>query len=106
MKKIRCWYKNLSLSVKIIVLVSLAGLLPVGMVLLISTNEIQKQSYRQQMYALNQSYEQMSQTLEDKMQRLYNISTLLAVNDLISTSLQMGEDNSNQIGRASCRERV
>lgn len=106
MKKIRCWYNNLSLRVKIIVLVSLAGLLPVGMVLLISTNEIQKQSYRQQMYALNQSYEQMSQTLEDKMQRLYNISTLLAVNDLISTSLQMGEDNSNLAKQLAYFERI
>lgn len=83
----------MSLSTKIIILVCLAGMLPIGIGLVISVREIQKQSYEQQLYALNQGYEQTSQALEDKMSRLHNISTMLAVNNMLNLSLKLtGEE--------------
>lgn len=68
-------------------------MLPIGIGLVISVWEIQKQSYEQQLYALNQGYEQTSQALEDKMSRLHNISTMLAVNNMLNLSLKLtGEE--------------
>lgn len=68
-------------------------MLPIGIGLVISVREIQKQSYEQQLYALNQGYEQTSQALEDKMSRLHNISTMLAVNNMLNLSLRLtGEE--------------
>lgn len=90
---IKQWYHRLSLSTKIIILVCLAGMLPIGVGLVISAREVQRQSYEQQMYALNQGYEQTSQALEDKMSRLHNISTMLAVDDMVNLSLKLtGEE--------------
>lgn len=90
---IKQWYYRLSLSTKIIVLVCLAGMLPIGVGLVISVREIQRQSYDRQLYALNQGFEQTSQALEDKMSRLHNISTMLAVNDMVNLSLKLtGEE--------------
>lgn len=90
---IKQWYYRLSLSTKIIILVCLAGMLPIGVGLVISVREIQRQSYDRQLYALNQGFEQTSQALEDKMSRLHNISTMLAVNDMVNLSLKLtGEE--------------
>lgn len=90
---IKQWYHRLSLSTKIIALVCLAGMLPIGVGLVVSMREIQKQSHAQQLYALNQGFEQTSQALEDKMSRLHNISAMLAVNDMVNLSLKLtGEE--------------
>lgn len=89
---IKQWYYRLSLSTKIIILVCLAGMLPIGVGLVISVREIQRQSYEQQLYALNQGFEQTSQALEDKMSRLHNISTMLAVNDMVNLSLKLTKE--------------
>lgn len=92
-KVIKQWYHRLPLSTKLIVLVCLAGMLPIGVGLMVSMREIQKQSRDQQLYALNQGFEQTSQALEDKMSRLHNISTMLAVNDMVNLSLKLtGEE--------------
>lgn len=85
-------FHNLSLSTKIITLVCLAGLLPMGIGLVVFTKEVQKKSYDQQIYALNQGYEQVSQSLEDKMSRLYNISTILAVNDMVNLTVKLSDE--------------
>lgn len=87
------WCQTLSLSTKIMVLVCLAGMLPLGVILMISAKEIQQQSYDQQMYALNQGFEQTSQTLEDKMMRLHSILTMLAVDDMVNLSLKLDRDD-------------
>ncbi len=90
---IKLWCYKLSLSTKIIILVCLAGMFPIGVGLVISVKGIQQQSYNQQMYALNQGYEQTSQALEDKLSRLHHISTMLAVNDMVNLSLKLtGEE--------------
>lgn len=94
-KHLTAWFQNLSLNGKIVLLVCLAGFLPVGITLLISFATLQSRSQEQQLYALNQGYSQVSQTLEDKLTRVHNISTLLAVNDMINLSLKLsGEDES------------
>ena len=74
-------YRDLSFSVKIGILVFLAGFLPVGLVLALSLGQIQRQHNEQQTYALNQGFEQVSQAVVDRMESLHNISTLLAVSD-------------------------
>lgn len=83
------WYLEQSLNRKIVLLVCLAGLLPVGILLIFSLVEIQNRSEEQQLYALNQGYVQVAQTVEDKMTRVHNISTLLAVSDVINLSLTL-----------------
>ena len=49
---IKQWYYRLSLSTKIIILVCLAGMLPIGVGLVISVREIQRQSYDRQLLSL------------------------------------------------------
>lgn len=89
------WFYNLSLNGKIILLVILVGFLPLGIVLTLSLSELKHQSEERQMYALNQGYSQMKQAVEDKLSRVHNISTLLAVNDMVNLNLKMsGEDGS------------
>lgn len=89
LKRLMAWYRNLSLKGKIVLLVYLAGVLPVGAILVISLWEMQERSKEQQLYALNQGYNQMCQSLEDKMTRIQNISTLLAVDETINLNLTL-----------------
>lgn len=69
--------------------------MPVGITLIISLTTLQSRSEEQQLYALNQGYSQVSQTVGDKLSRVHNISTLLAVNDMINLSLKLsGQEES------------
>lgn len=88
---LRAWYSGASLSRKIVMMVCLAGLFPMGIVLMLSLVEMQHRSEEQQLYALNQGYLQMEQAVEDKMTRAHNISTLLAVSDVVNSSLTLTE---------------
>lgn len=88
-RPVKAWFSSLSLSSKIMMLVCLAGLLPVGFVLIVSVREIQHRSREQQIYALNQGYNQVRQSVEDKLTRVHNISTMLAVNDMVNLSLKI-----------------
>lgn len=89
------WFQKLSLNGKIVLLVCLAGFLPVGITLIISLTTLQQSSEERQLYALNQGFNQVSQTVGDKLSRVHNISTLLAVNDMINLSLKLsgGEES-------------
>lgn len=89
------WFQKLSLNGKIVLLVCLAGFLPVGITLIISLTTLQENSEERQLYALNQGFNQVSQTVGDKLSRVHNISTLLAVNDMINLSLKLsgGEES-------------
>lgn len=91
LRRLAAWYRNLSLKGKIVLLVYLAGVLPVGVILVISLSEMQERSRAQQLYALNQGYNQMCQAIEDKMTRIQNISTLLAVNETINLNLTLAD---------------
>lgn len=100
------WYQKLPLSTKIIILVCLAVMLPIGIGLAISAREIQKQSYGQQMYALNQGFEQVSQAVEDKMSRLHSISTMLAVDDMVNLNLRLSGDEEELPKQLASFERI
>ncbi len=91
LRRLTAWYRRLSLKGKIVLLVYLAGVLPVGVILVISLLEMQGRSRQQQLYALNQGYSQMCQSIEDKMTRIQNISTLLAVNETINLNLTLAD---------------
>lgn len=81
---------KLSLSRKIIFLVGVAFLVPMAAVLMLSVGEMQSAQERQQRYALNQGFNQIVQSLEYKMALLHNLSTMLAVNDMVNLNLSGG----------------
>ena len=84
MEKIREWFRNASLRGKILLLIVLGGILPLGMVMVISFFIVRAQTEERLIYALNQGYSQVYQAVGDKLSRLHNISTLFAVNDITS----------------------
>lgn len=75
-------------------LVFAAGVLPIGIIFIVSLTELKKISQEQQIYAINQGYTQVFQAVEDKLLQVYNYSTLLAVNDRIDHNILL----SNQSG--------
>ena len=93
---VKQWFSNLSLNRKIILLVCLVGFLPLGLVLTLSLTELKNQSEERQLYALNQGYSQTRQTVEDKLSRVHNISTLLAVSDMVNLNLKMSAEGGSQ----------
>ncbi len=86
------WFQNLSLSGKIILLICVAGLLPLGLVLTLSVAELKSQSEERLKYAMNQGYNQVKQVVEDKLLRVHNISTLLAMSDMVNANLMITEE--------------
>lgn len=88
MNKIRHWFGNISLRGKILLLIVLGGILPLGMVMAVSFAVVRRQAEERLIYALDQGYSQVYQAVEDKLSRLHNISTLFAVNDMASPALR------------------
>ncbi|MCI8286491.1 MAG: sensor histidine kinase [Lachnospiraceae bacterium] len=84
---------DLSLSKKIIFLVGMAFLVPMAAVLVLSVGEMQSAQERQQRYALNQGFNHIVQSLEYKMTLLHNLSTMLAVNDMVNLNLSGGDQS-------------
>ena len=89
MDKIRDWSRNISLRGKILLLIVLGGILPLGIVLVVSFSALRTQTEERLIYVLNQGYGQVYQAVEDKLSRLHNISTLFAVNDMVSPALRI-----------------
>lgn len=89
MDKIRDWSRNISLRGKILLLIVLGGILPLGIVMVVSFSALRKQTEERLIYVLNQGYGQVYQAVEDKLSRLHNISTLFAVNDMVSPALRI-----------------
>lgn len=79
------WMSNTSLRFKISLLVLAVGIIPSGAILILSLNRIQKQNIEQQLYSINQGYEQILLSVKDKMDSAHNIAMLLAVNDIYNT---------------------
>jgi len=105
-KKLADWFHNMSFHKKIIILVFVVGVLPIGVVFTISLAEMKKVSEDQQIYALNQGYIQVVQTVEDKLSRAQNISTLLAVNDMINTNIVLSGSEQNISEQLSYMENI
>ena len=91
MGKIREWFRNASLRGKILLLIVLGGILPLGIVMGISFYVVRGQTEERLIYALNQGYTQVYQAVGDKLSRLHNISTLFAVNDMTSPVLRFDD---------------
>lgn len=91
MGKIREWFRNVSLRGKILLLVVLGGLLPLGIVMMISFYAIRMQTEERLIYALNQGYSQVYQAVGDRLSRLHNISSLFAVSDMVSPALRFDD---------------
>lgn len=100
------WFRGLSLNRKIFVLVLAAGVLPIGIVFMVSLTELKKISKQQQMYAVNQGFTQVFQTVEDKLNGIYNISTLLAVNDVINQDILLSTEDGSIIELLSYFESI
>ncbi len=91
MGKIREWFRKASLRGKILLLMVLGGIVPLGIVMVISFFEVRAQTEERLIYALNQGYSQVYQAVGDKLSRLHNISTLFAVNDMASPALRFDD---------------
>ncbi len=87
--KVLEWFRNSSLNQKILILVLAVGVLPIGIIFMVSLTALKKISGEQQLYAVNQSYTQVFQALETQFARVHNFSTLLAVNDRISSNIML-----------------
>lgn len=85
------WFRNASLRGKILLLIILGGLLPLGIVMVVSFSVVRRQTEEQLIYALNQGYSQVYQAVGDKLSRLHNISTLFAVNNIAAPSLRFDD---------------
>lgn len=72
-------------------MVVFGGILPLGIVMGISFYIVRMQMEERLIYALNQGYSQVYQAVWDKLSRLHNISTLLAVNDMTSPALRFDD---------------
>ena len=92
--RVSSWYRGLSLRGKIVLLVCLVGLFPMGIMLALSMMEMQHHSEELLLSALNQGYHQMEQAIKDKMNGVHNISTLLAVSDVVNSGLLTDEEKS------------
>lgn len=68
------------------------GILPIGIVMAVSFVAVREQTEERLVYALNQGYSQACQAVQDKLSRVHNISTLLAVNDMLGQTWQLRED--------------
>lgn len=86
------WFRNLSLNGKIIMMICFVGFLPLGIVLTVSLSAMDRQSEERQIYAMNQGYEQVNQAVADRLARVQNISTLLAVDETVHLSLKWSEE--------------
>lgn len=93
--KVLDWFRNSSLNRKIMILVLAAGVLPIGIIFMVSLTELKKISREQQRYAVDQSYTQVFQALETQFARVYNFSTLLTVNDRIGSDIVLSGQSEN-----------
>lgn len=105
-ERVRNWFLNSSLSLKISVLVLAVGVLPLGIAFMVSMNELRSTAQEQQRYAVNQGYTQVFQTVEDSLSRAYNISTLLAVDDVVRENIILAEQSHNVAEQLACFDRI
>lgn len=86
-KQLLNWFRNSSLNRKISILVLVVGVLPIGIAFMVSLMELESTYQEQQTYALDQGFTQVFQAVEDKLDRIRNISVLLAVDGDVSGNI-------------------
>lgn len=95
------WLNELSLTKKIAILIITVGILPLGITFLLFQDEIKKSSYDKEIYTINQGYEQFYQSVDDRLARAHNISTLVSVNETINETFlyQSNQDGKDELGK-------
>lgn len=106
MKKISNWFQNISLTKKLLILIFTAGIIPLGATFWLSLKELRSNSLERQMYAVNQGYDQVYQSMQDRMNRVHNLSTLLAVNDTLKKTFKLTEKDMDLIGQLAYFENI
>lgn len=106
MKRISNWFQNISLSKKILILIFAVGIAPLVITFWFSMRELRSSSLERQMYTVNQGYEQVYQSLQDRMTRVHNLSTLLSVNDTIKRTFKLTEDDMDLVGQLTYFESI
>lgn len=99
-------FQNLSLNRKILILIMAGVLLPIGLAFGLSVREMRKATQERQIYAMNQGYDQVCQSLEDRLSRVHNISTLVAVNDTVNLTLKLKEEDMDLMDQLALFERI
>lgn len=106
MKRLSNWFQNITLTRKLLILIFAAGIIPLAVTFWLSLKELRSNSLERQMYAVNQGYEQVYQSLQDRMNRVHNLSTLLAVNDTIKKTFKLTEKDMDLIGQLAYFENI
>jgi len=105
-QQINTMFQNLSLNKKILILILAGVILPLGMAFGLSVKELRSATQERQMYAMNQGYNQVNQSLYDRLSRVHNISTLIAVNDTVNLTLKLKEDDMNLMDQLALFEKI
>ncbi len=100
------WFRNSSLNLKILLLVFAVGVLPLSIAFAVSFAELSKASENQQLYAINQGYNQVYQAVENTLDRVYNISKLLAVDDTVGENIRAAGESADIAVQLSCFDNI
>lgn len=106
LKKLLDWFQNSSLNRKIMILVFTVGVLPIGAAFMVSLSEMGTTSQEQLSYTVNQGFTQVFQAVDDRLERVQNISTLLAVNDLVSQNIIQAGRNQLVANQLACLDNI
>lgn len=81
-------------------------ILPLGLAFSLFVKEIRTFTEERQTYAMNQGYNQVYQSLKDRLSRVHNISTLIAVNDTVNLTLKLQEEDMDLIEQLALFEKI
>ncbi len=90
MSKLSDKLKNISFSVKIILTVFLA-ILPMVIITVMSVHELKTATDARQMTLIENNFDQVFFTLDDKMQGIHDISTLISVSESVNSALRTAD---------------
>lgn len=105
-KKLLDWFQNASLIRKIMILVFAVGVLPIGAAFMFSLSEMETTAQKQQSYTVNQGFTQVFQAVDDRLERVRNISTPLAVNDLVSRNIMLAGQSQSVTDQLACLDNI
>lgn len=105
-KKLLNWFQSASLNRKIILLVLIIGILPLGLASVISLSEIGKITQEQQSYTKNQGFTQVFGAVEDKLERMKNIANLLAMDDGVVQDIVRAGQTRNIAEQMACYDHL
>jgi len=100
------WFHNASLKLKVMILVLAVGVIPLGAAFMVSVAEIERAAQEQQIYTVNQGFTQVFQAVEDKLDRVRNISTLLAVDDVVRQNIMQAGQSQRIADQLACFDNI